>query len=401
MHPSRDPSEAPALLRRGVALLAVGALYSGIVQYAEHAWGGPKPLLVIVLLLGGAGLAVALEPRRPLPVLGSPLLLWAYGYLLLTAVWGVWRPVISADTDQAVVDRFRSVAFLVAMAIAFDDPRARRAGRLAVVAVALLSSAVNVAEAVGVVSFQDALNRTAGRAAGFYVNPNGSGLIIVFGLAAGLVELPRAWRVPALVVATAGLAATFSRGSLACLAVLVVVLLWQRQLPLWLTAAAAGAVALALTLKAEVLRALLDSSGALNADTLARLAMNADDSGRAALANRAWAAFLESPTVGHGIAIEREGRVAHNMYLSLAVEHGLLGLFVYPALLVALCVRNWPALGLAAAGLVAGFTSHNLLEGEPGLLCFALAAARATAAPRTAPAPEPLPALAPEVPPCA
>jgi O-antigen ligase len=104
--------------------------------------------------------------------------------------------------------------------------------------------------------------------------------------------------------------------------------------------------------------------------------MTADDSGRATLAAKAWRLFLESPWVGHGIATEHYTRISHNMYLTLAGQHGLLGLVTYPALVFAFSFRNRAALATAAVFLVAGLISHNLLENEPALLCVALVAAR-------------------------
>jgi O-antigen ligase len=374
-----------AWLRSGLAALAVAALHSGAMLYWHLARGGPRPLYAILALVAGSAAILALEPHRPAPALRSPLLVWTWAYLLVTSAWGVWRPAYGEEIAQTIVDRFRSTAFLFAMVIVFDHPRARTLGRYGVLAVAAISSIVNVAEALGLIAFEDTVRRTAGRAAGLYINPNGAALAIVFGLAAGLTALRRRWRVPALLLAGCGVAATFSRGGLACLALLVLVLLWRREVPLWTTVAAAAL--LVVVVSGPVLRGLLESSGTLNRDTLARLAMTADDSGRLGLAAQAWQLFLESPWVGHGIATERAVRVSHNMYLTLAGQHGILGLLVFPALVFAFSFRNRAALELAAVLLAAGLISHNLLENEPALLCVALAASLRPAPSRAGGAP--------------
>jgi len=363
-------------LRCALAIAAPVALYSNLTQYAEAALGGPKPLFLVIAIVGGAIGAVATEPHRPSKLLRSPLLLWCYLYLLLTTAWGIWRWNVGGPTDQSIADRYRCVAFLVAMAIAFDDGRARRLGRIAVVGVALFTSCVTIAESAGVLVFDDSLHRTLGRAAGFYVNPNLAGLAITFGLAVGISVVPRVARIPVLLVGAAGIAATFSRGALLCLAVLVAFLLWRKELnPLWTAVAVAG-VALWLAFNGGSLEAMLDTSGVLNRDTLARLSMEADDSGRVALARKVWHMYLDSPWVGQGLATERAGRISHNIYLSLAAEHGVLGILAYPALLVAIAWRHRRAVGVALVFLLAGFFSHNLLEDESALLCLALAAAR-------------------------
>lgn len=372
----RELPDRASLPRCGLAILGVGTLFSGLADYGESVYAGPKPLYFILAIVAGSLAALAVEPRRPTRVFRSPLLLWAYLYLLISIGWCIWRRASSPDTDQELIDRLRSVAFLLAMALTFDDTRARTIGRIGVTLVAVVASLVNIGEALGWITFNDALERTAGRAAGLYGNPNASGLAIVFGLAAGIAAVPRALRVPVLLVGACGVAATFSRGSLACLAVLVVVLLYRREVGVLPAALATGGVVAVLLFHGRLLQDVLDVSGALNRDTLARLAMRADDSGRGAAAEGAWRLFLESPWVGHGIAVERASRVAHNIYLRLAAEHGILGLLIYPGLIVALLMRTRPALEMAAVCLVAGFTSHNLLQGEPGLLCFALAAAQ-------------------------
>ena len=371
-----ESPEMSSVLRCGLAILGVCALYSGLAQYWESAYAGPRPLYPILVLVAGSITILAVEPRRPTRALRSPLLVWAYLYLLMSTGWGIWRKAFSPDTDQALTDRFRSVAFLLAMAVIFDDRRARTMGRMAVVLVAVISSFVNIGEALGAITFNDALRRTAGRAAGLYVNPNGSSLVIVFGLAAGIAVVPRLLRVPVLLIGACGVAATFSRGSLGCLAVLVLVLLYQKEVGVASTALATVGVVAGLAFQGRFLHEVLDVGGALNGDTLGRIAMTADDSGRWLAASRAWDLFVDSPWVGHGVAVEQQGRIAHNMYLSLAAEHGMLGLLTYPGLIFALLLRNRPALGMAAVCLVAGLTSHNLLEGEPSLLCFALAASQ-------------------------
>lgn len=377
----RDAEAAPATepLRLALGLFAVLALYSGAAQYGEWALGAPRPLYAILALVGGGAFVLVVDPGRPSRALRSPLLGWALLYLAMGAAWGLWRTSLSPETDQVLVDRLRSVGLLGALVVAFDDPRAARAARLAAVAVAVASSVVNVGEELGALPFADGLVRFPGRAAGLYVNPNEAGLAIVFGLAAGLPAVPRALRVPALVVCAAGTAATFSRGAVLCLAALLVVLLVSGELDLVPAAGVGVLVATALAWQGGALEGILGASGSLNRDTLGRLAMTASDSGRVALAEAAWRSFLEAPWAGHGVAAVREARTAHNMYLSLAVEHGVFGLVVFPGLALALALRNRAGVPLAVVLLVAGVFNHGLLELSPSLVCLALADARARA----------------------
>jgi O-antigen ligase len=383
-----EPVEMSSVMRCALAAFAVATLYSGAALYWHQARGGPKPVYFILLIVGCAVALLAADPHRPARFFRSPLLLWAYLYLLMSTAWALWRTTLSPMTDQALVDRYRSMAFVVALAILFDDQRARSVGRISVVAVALVAALVHVGEALGFIRFVDMLERTAGRAGGLYGNPNQAGLVIVFGVAVGITAVPRALRLPVVLVAACGVAPTFSRSAFLCMFVLVAVLLWRRDVSPWPTMLSTVGLAVALAWTGGRLEALLDSAGALNSDTLARLTFRADDSGRQALAARAWQMFIESPWVGHGMATERAGRISHNMYLSLAAEHGVLGLIAFPALVVAICLRHRTALAFGLVFLVAGFVGHNFLEQEPALLCVALAAARSRgSAPASAAAP--------------
>jgi O-antigen ligase len=372
------------LLRSGVAAFAVCTLYSGLAQYWHDARGGPASLYAIVAVVGASLGLAALTPYRPTRLFRSPLLLWVYLYLLMSTAWGVWREVHTPNTDQMLIDRYRSMALVVAMALLFDDRRARSVGRYAVVAVATFTALVNVAEGLGLVRFVDALARTPGRAGGLLGNPNQAGFVIVFGLAAGIEGIPRPLRFPAVLVAACGVAATFSRSATLAFFVAVIVLLWRRALPPWPTVLAGIGLTALVARTSGSLEALLESGGALNPDTLARMSLTADDSGRAGLARKVWGMFVDSPWVGQGIGSERSGRMSHNMYLSLAAEHGILGLLAFPALVLAAVARNPGALPFGLVFLVAGMFGHGFLEQEPGLVCLALAAARPLDAERAA-----------------
>jgi O-antigen ligase len=372
---AQESAGSTVLWRCALATVGVWSLYSFAAQYVHAAFNGPKPLLFVAALVAASLAVLAMEPHRPTRALGSPLLLWTFAYLVMTTAWTIWRTTLSSQTDQALVDRYRSMAFLLAMVVAFDERRSRQVGRVGVVLVAMISSVVNVAEEVGLIAFSDSLERTEGRAGGLYGNPNESGMAIVFGLAVGMSAVPRALRLPVLLVAAAGIGATLSRSALLCLCVLIVVLLWRKELDLVPTVLVGAGVAALLVFTGGRLEALLDTGGALNKDTIGRLSMKADDSGRAGLAAKVWRMFLDSPWVGHGLATEREGRMSHNIYLSLAAEHGVLGLLLVPALLGALVVRQREAVAFALVFGVAGFFGHRFLEQEAVLLCLALAAA--------------------------
>lgn len=89
---------------------------------------------------------------------------------------------------------------------------------------------------------------------------------------------------------------------------------------------------------------------------------------RTALISEALESIATSPAVGQGLGAHkrRDGRASHNIYVDHMVQHGLLGILLYPMLVIAM-IRGakGPALdtglSLAAFLLFWGLFSHNVL----------------------------------------
>jgi hypothetical protein len=378
-----EPSYFGGVLRAGLAVMGVAIFFTAADNYAFRFLSGPPPLHLVVLFVAAAGGLILLELRTPQPLLHSPVALWIAYYFVLTVLWAIFMKQTPVVQD-ALNSRLRSVALLVAFAVIFSQPAGRRAAILAVVGAVVFASVLNVAELAGVLHFSQGEElRVGGRSAGLYVNPNGAGLAIVFGLAVTLVHIPERWRVPLLIVGALGVVATFSRGAQVCFAALVLVLVWRRQVPIAaLVAVAIGGSVLA-TLQADAVLDYLLSNDLLNENTWARLHFAATDSGRGELARVAWQMFTDSPVVGKGLGATIDwdtdrANSSHNMFLNLAGDHGILGLVAFPALGAALVVRNLRALPFAAVLMLAGLVSHNLLEDRSTLLVIALAASFAS-----------------------
>jgi hypothetical protein len=382
---STEPLGLGAVLRCTLAVACVALFYTGIDTYALLAWSGPAPVTWVFGFVAAATALVVLHPGRPTPLLRSPLLLWTCLYFVSTTLWAVASDQSPAIL-QVLIDRYRSIALLVALMVVFDDPRARRLGVYVVALAVVVASCVNVAELMEWVTFSEAtrgLMRVGGRSGGFYINPNDSGMAIVFGLAITLVALPRLVRFPLLVVGTLGVGVTFSRGATLCLAALVLWLLATRAIPAWLL--------LACILSFHFGRALdsLDSSGLLNENTSARVHLEKDDSGRGGIARKALDLFVEHPFAGKGLGATRvwDASVSsHNTYLNLAGDQGMVGLLTLPALLVALVATRRRAIALAITLLIAGVFTDGLLEQQRFtllLLALATAADASERAPKT------------------
>jgi hypothetical protein len=365
----------------GLAVGAVLIFYTYLDSYI-FAMGGPKPWHWVIGFAAAAGVLVVIAPKRPSALLRSPLILWLLFYFSITSIWA---PFMSSSEDawQVVYDRCRSVACIVALAVIFDDDRARRWAILLVAACVAVASALNLAELVSLVRFDVGPERIIGRSSGLRFDPNQSALAIAMGLAVVAEQVPRLWRMPLLLLGTLGVAATFSRSGMVCLALVILWLVWRRALGAWTIVL--GTVSGVLLLSSTI--DFLGANDLLTDNTTSRLRLSRGDSGRIELALKAWHMFLVSPWVGQGLGATRiwdENQFAHNMFATLAAEQGILGLLAFPALGAALLRAQSAAACFALTLMVAGLFAHDLLSERGILLLVALAAANP--APTTAPA---------------
>ena len=92
--------------------------------------------------------------------------------------------------------------------------------------------------------------------------------------------------------------------------------------------------------------------------------------------------FLDNPLFGNGIGstdLWAELVSTHNMYLYLMADYGILGIILYPLLVL---VTVWHshkevrsiALAFASFALMWGFFSHNIMSEYYSLIAFALMA---------------------------
>jgi hypothetical protein len=375
-------SEVPhrgALVRRGLALASVALFFTNFDGYAFATQLGPPPVRWVLLMVAAAAALVVIEPRRPLALLHSPVVHWAFFYFLLTTLWGTWATSVP-EVTQTLYDRYRSIATLLAFTVIFDDPRARRHAALAVAAAVVMASLVNVGEMLSLVSFAEIADmpRAVGRSSGFYLNPNIAGMAIALGLAATIESLPRAWRVPLILVSALGTAATFSRAAMLMMGVVV---LWL-ALRGGLGGVGAAVAAVSLVGLFAYASQYMEAHRLMTEETAARAHLLQGDSGRIRVGLKAWEMFWNAPILGNGVGSTRiwdEPVRAHNMFLTLAADHGILGLLAFPALALALISGNPGATCFALALMAGGAFSHDLLEQPQALLLISLMSARCPA----------------------
>jgi len=375
-----ESSPVSVALQALVAVAAVLLFFTSADLYAANAWGMPLPSIWGVVFAAAAAVIGAVQPERVARLVRSPFFAWALGFFCLTTVSGIFIRNVPG-VPRELLERYRALALMLALAILFQEPRVRRAALLAVAAGVGLACVLNLAESFNLVRFVEDPGRVPGRSAGLYVNANMSGAYIVCGLAVCTAAIPRRARLPLLLAGAAGVALTFSRGAALCFALLLLVLAATRVIKVGaLLGTLLVSVAVLVYFSPDISRAL-DRAGVLNRNTLSRLSLERDDSGRINLARRAWEEFTESPLVGNGLASTIDWDAPeqpHNEYLFLAADHGVLGLLVFPALALALVTGTRAAIPLSAVLLLTAFFSHNLLTSRSAIVVVALMAAAAS-----------------------
>jgi hypothetical protein len=371
------PRDAGLVVRTAAAVAAVALFYTSLDLYAADAWSAPPASLWIYAFVALGGALVLFKPDRLLSLLRVPFLVWLIGFFWLTTLWAIFLKDVPEISDSLAV-RYRSMAFLLAFLVLMREPPVRRAALVAVAGGVVFAALLNVGEAAGLLRFAANEARVSGRAAGLYVNANSSGLAITAGLAVSTAALPRRWRAPLLLVGAVGVAFTFSRSSVVAFGVLLLALTWLRVVRIGPLAATAVLAVGTLLCFSEDLRRQLELAGVLNENTLSRLQLSRDDSGRIDVARRTWALFTDAPLFGNGIGATADWDVGiqpHNQYLFFAAEHGILGLLVLPTAALALVMGGRAAVPYAAVLLLAGLFNHALLFERPILVLMALAGA--------------------------
>jgi hypothetical protein len=283
--------------------------------------------------------------------------------------------------DQVAGDLFRgrliAAVFMGLFAYLLSGERISHALCFACAALACLGSVLDIYDLL-VPTF----STTAGRAAGFYLNPNISGFMIpCLGLFA-MPALSRAARHVVWALVVVGTVVTFSRAAYIFLIVGTVGLSWLGYLG-WksqrflFAAIAVPAVGLFLyALSSGLLYDLVAASplaGHLNENAIQRLGgggmsilENESTTERAGVAALAIEQFFASPLIGHGFGFTQDwefGQSTHNMYLLVMTEGGVIGLIIYLTL-IGYVSRQARDVGVLVALIILlhGFFNHNILD---------------------------------------
>ena len=330
-----------ATMRSAGTLLAVGALFSGAAYWGWDTGRLPVPPIVsMVIIFAFAAIGVLLDIRR---VGSGAMLAWGVAnacMAMASFLWSSGSDIALAETRTRILASMQVVAYVVLLA----DPRVRRVARLAIIASSLVTVGINLWEITHPMTFSMSL----GRSAGFYVNPNITGAVLIVGMLLGLPAVPARLRELFMLVIAVGVFTTLSRGALLCWGAVTTWLLVARAIRgrrmILLTIAS-------MTFAVSVAGAMLASGelgylrGGAEKFVRQRLAIgnreelgaDVSASSRSRLAMHALEMFGERPWIGHGVGatIEwNETESTHNVYARELAEYGLLGAWVAPLLLL-------------------------------------------------------------------
>ncbi|WP_447987243.1 O-antigen ligase family protein [Nitrospira sp. Nam74] len=386
------------LYQRLLAVLAIALFFSNASHFLFYkGWDvlGPPKIWVIGFVVLTVPLfhhILSWDLRR------SPILLWCVCYVAVSLVWFF----TASDSEMAWQElrlRAQSVLLLISLLLVFSDAGAILWARRTIALLVVVGVFLNVFE----VFVPTVLNYSIGRSAGLYINPNSAALALVVGMALSLTALRPSYRGPFVVLVLLGVLTTISRqGTLALCVTVGLGLFWKaidvRQI------AVACALALLLVLgvllpRLDALISYLESVGLsrfveervgwVMDPTLEESPYEDNTHSRMDAAAEAWDKFSQTPFWGQGVGTHlamaggnEENIVAvgsHNMYLTYMVDHGILGVLVFPLSVLA---AVWRARGnvkgtstaFAASLLILGFFSHNILMDTVALPLFALMA---------------------------
>ncbi|MEK6302022.1 MAG: O-antigen ligase family protein [Acidobacteriota bacterium] len=380
-----------------LAVLLTAIFFTNFDVYAYASEALPVPPLYWIGLFAALAVPYLLSNASMRIIRQSPLALWCFLFLLISCGWFLFEGAAPEDAWQELRLRVLSVVFLLVALLVLARKDAQLWARRSILIAVITAIGLNFYE----LFYPRTFSSVVGRSAGLYVNPNQAGVALVLGMIATVDLIPPRWRLAFALLVGAGVAVTVSRSAMAGWAIVMLIMMWTKQLKLRRSLA----VGFGVTLIAVVTLAWqwdtvifgLKDSNVLNVNVIGRLeGMNQgeapDDSAfdRGEVAAIAFDLFADSPLIGNGVGASRRlltisGGIqisSHNQYLNLMVDHGLLGCLILPGLVL---MTVWQVRGdqrrrvLAFAGFVLfmGLFSHNIIDERFMLLIFSLFAAMA------------------------
>ena len=376
-----------------LAVASVLIFFTKLDEFLAKAYGLGIPLLWLLAFIA-ASIPLWLSFGSRIQYFPVPIIVWSGFYLGMTALTILLLPEL--PDLQLLEDSFRSFLALFLMILLFSQyEKVLHWSRLAVLGVTLMNVVNHIYEFLNPTAF-GALH-VLGRPAGFYLNSNQAGCALITGMVLTIDLVKPRYRIFYALFVLVGTALTFSRGALMSWFIVSAFMLWKKVIPKYQTVYLGMAIIAFIMILLSNANNLAyvenaDGTALFNEDTLTRIEFLTDplsdnqDTSRLDIADESWQKFTTSPFYGLGLGgaasehhLSETGvnQEPHNMYLTLIVEYGFLGIFLYPGLLLASIWKiegklKYQAWAFFIFYLVWGIFSHTVFDSFVTIFALAL-----------------------------
>lgn len=313
---------------------------------------------------------------------GRPIIRWLLAYFSVSVCAFVFALIFNKHVEDAY-DALRAIIFsvlIVVLITAFLDKWERfYYAQRCLIGGMIFSVIMNI---MGFFQWLP-ISKTAGRASGFFLNPNSASITLCFGLVLVTKAVPPRWRTIFVFFVGVGIVLTFSRAGVFFYVLYILYYIFiQEGLNLYRKLISILLIIAILGLFSQKIMALFVAQESLNNNVINRMSAisdpiqnQADITGdsRVTILKSAAQEFANAPILGNGLGashnIEYQGMAmgTHNQYLALLLDMGIAGgvLFAYYFVLlkrnlVKKYKKNFRTYAIAL--LFFSFFSHTLFE---------------------------------------
>jgi O-antigen ligase len=372
------------------ATFMVVVFFCGLAVYWNlFIWPEAIPLYWVILA-GMLSFSLLVMDGKRIGFLSTPLFLWIIVFLTVTVIW-----YLAEGLDVHILKtRILSCVLMVVFLMLFHaDRRLINLVRWMLLVAVVLAIINNVIDFMIPYTFvpRGTPWTNPGRSAGFYVNANEAGAAILLGFVLSFELLSQKWRVAFAVASLFGVVLTFSRSAILGWFLVMFVLWYGGQIKGHRLAVLLTPIGVVAALFWTVIMTFIVENNEINsANVLGRIQwflspdknVTFSTESRLQVLKKAWAMFLDHPIIGNGVGstdVWSYSVSAHNMYLVYMADYGILGLFLFLTLVLAVVhgVRDSARItGLTFAVLILywGFFSHNIVDNYFALFALTLMA---------------------------
>jgi O-antigen ligase len=387
--------------------LALGTIFIFFTELGEYLYNIKLGLAPVIYFYGFIVIALPLYFSIPSRIKYLPysIVIWCYIYLAIGCLTIVLVGVDLHNESQIEPLRYRirEVLFLLLMLVIFSKYSIVQLWtKRAILLVTFMNIFINFYQLFNPSAFpvkdEGSLLYGSQRVFGFYGDSNSAGFALILCIILSVDLIKPKYRFPFVLLGGIGILPTFSRGAMICWFLTVIILFITKIIPRYqipYISFSLITIFIILQLQLSNLSSLErpDGSPLLSQNMQDRIAwivdpfssksQNIDNNSRGFLIQQSWQKFAEKPFLGNGLDSTQTqlsvglSQNTHNMYLKFMVEHGFLGIFIYPMLVLA---AIWKARGetkkiglvFATNLLIWGFFSHMIIRDFSILVAFGL-----------------------------